>query len=86
MSTFTLVTVDHGHGERYEALYLNGKKIAEPDGGGAFSGATMLEAIANHDIGVQPSYVDIDCEWDQENSADGWPERLEEFPEAARRG
>lgn len=86
MSTFTLVTSDHGMGERYEALYLNGRKIAEPDGGGSFSAAGILEAVANHDIGVTPAYVDVTVEYDEEVLAmSGWPEDLDGIPQEARR-
>lgn len=81
---YTLVTVDHGGGERYEALYADGSKIAEPDGGGPFSAASLLEALATHNISIVPEYVEVAPEWDMEHSADGWPERLSDFPDEAK--
>jgi hypothetical protein len=85
MSTFTLVTVEHHPQERYEALYANGQKIAEPDGGGAFTASGILEAIASHDIGIAPAYVNVDPKYDEEVIAvSGWPKHLDEIPESAR--
>lgn len=81
---YTLVMCDYGNGDRYEALYADGRLVAQPDGGGAFSGASMLEAIASSNATVEAKTIEVSEDYDTEVlSMDGYPELLDEIPAEA---
>lgn len=84
MTGYTLVTVDHGGGDRYEALYSRGRLIAQSEDG-AFSATAILEAVAADNIAVQVEYLELDPVYDEEVIAmSGWPADLDGIPQEAR--
>jgi hypothetical protein len=78
--TYTLVIAEHGPDDRYEALYSDGQLIAVSEYG-PLSAAGVLLALAGDGVELEPAYVDVRPEYDDEVVvATGWPQRLEDIP------
>lgn len=73
---YTLAVTDHGNGQRYEALYVDGRLLqaAEDE---RFSASTLLDLIAMDNIAVSSAFCDVDLEYDENVIAErGWPQAL----------
>lgn len=81
MKRYTLVQDADG----YEALYSEGRLIIQSDDV-RLTAFGVLEAIAQDTIAVTAEYVEVAPEYSATTLAmEGWPERLDEIPEEARR-